>query len=926
MNFIVIDLETTGLNFQRDEIIEIGAVKIIDDKITETFQTFVMPNQTLSPEISELTGITDDMLTNAPGLNQAIAALQNFAGDIQHWIAHNKDFESTFLDPLLQIQPRWLDTIDIAKIADPVSRYFRLSYLTENYAIEHNDAHRALGDALATARLFLLLAEKLRGLSDDIWREFAQIAANVNSPLTDLMFYLQNTRKASPIVFTDASLNGWSSADFQGQPDEPDHFYQLPVDKVNNFFDNLPSDRYEKRPEQVKMAQKVADALNRHQVMLIEAGTGTGKSLAYLLPAVLFAKGSHQQVIISTNTINLQEQLLAKDIPLMQNELNTDFSAMVLKGRSNYLCRRKWQYLQNEADVATLPLFLRITHWLRITATGDLSEMNLWDNENEILQRLNAASETCTNFNCRYSHRHCFVTRIRQAAQTSDIIIVNHSLLLSASTTDDECSSVLPCVSNIIIDEAHQLATVAQRQFSEEFSEPKIDSIISKLWHRSHPYEMLQKIKQMPGSAETAKLLENLIDAYREIAPAAHTLTQLTESFYTTHTYAEQRYLRIANQRNQPEIWQPLEDALSNVYFALRQFNRALGNLLSEINDTDDPYFSADTIAAFQSVKARMGTLLLTAQCIIDGRNNETDEDYVIWLERTWQWSNGERREFLQWWAAPSDIRPILNRNLYAAKDSLIFTSATMTNNNFKHFINELGLDQQELPIADCILHSPFDYRHNSLLLLANDIGDYTQTNPFVTLQQLADAIYSLTSAANGRTLVLFTSYQQLNGVYDLLAHKIQDTDIKLLAHGRSGSRSSIIDAMKKNPRSCILGVNSFWEGVDIKGDSLSLLIIVRLPFAPPDSPILEAKFENIKKNGGNPFRDYSLPQAVIRFKQGFGRLIRSNTDHGVCCVLDQRIWNKKSYGKMFINALPEMPTYCCSTDEMAEQIKDFLA
>ena len=212
------------------------------------------------------------------------------------------------------------------------------------------------------------------------------------------------------------------------------------------------------------------------------------------------------------------------------------------------------------------------------------------------------------------------------------------------------------------------------------------------------------------------------------------------------------------------------------------------------------------------------------------------------------------------------------------------------------------------------------------MLLLANDIDDYTQTSSISILQQLTDAIYKLVTAAGGKTLVLFTSYQQLNGVYDLLQPMLHGSNIRLLAHGRSGSRNAIVDSMKKHPNSCILGVNSFWEGVDIKGDSLSLLIIVRLPFSPPDTPILEAKFENIKRQGGNPFRDYSLPQAIIRFKQGFGRLIRSKTDKGICCVLDQRIWNKKSYGKMFVNALPDLPVRRCSTDQMADIIQEYLA
>ena len=928
MDFLIIDLETTGLNARTDEIIEIGAVKVSDGRITDSFQTFVKPHQQLSDEISELTGITPEMLSEAPGIDHAVKLLQRFAGGMRYWVAHNKSFESAFLDHLLDIQPLWLDSIDLAKIVLPTSRYFRLGYLTDQYNIEHTEVHRALGDAMATARLLLILLTELSNLSDSIWRDMLQIAANVSSPLTDLLLDMQKKRPQHNAICCDESGSGFSSIDFAvpDAEDEPDHFYQLPLKRIEDFFDNLPSATYERRAEQIEMSQMVADAFNRHKVLLAEAGTGTGKSLAYLLPAVLFAKGSNQQIIISTNTINLQEQLLAKDIPLLQQELDEEFSAVVLKGRSNYLCWRKWQYMQREADQTTLPLFLRIAHWLHITKTGDFSEMNLWESENEILQKLNAANETCANFNCRFSHKQCFVTRIRREAQAADIIIVNHSLLLTAGTADDDFTGVLPTVSNIIIDEAHQLESVAQRQLSQEFSEHRINTVIGKLWQRSRPHELLQTIRKLPNTDSIAENLQKLINAYQEVGPAAYTFTRLTDALFAAQTRPDQRYLRITHQRYDQIIWQPVENALSNLYFVLKQLSKALSSLLSEINDTNDAYFSVDMIAAFQSVKKRLAELLITAQRVIDGRDNETDEECVIWLERAWQWSGGERQEHLQWWVAPSDIRPILNRGLYADKDAMILTSATMTNNNFSYFINELGLDRQELAIVSSILPSPFDYRNNSMLLLANDIDDYTQASSISILQQLTDAIYKLVTAAGGKTLVLFTSYQQLNGVYDLLHPMLHGTNIHLLAHGRSGSRNAIVGSMKRHPNSCILGVNSFWEGVDIKGDSLSLLIIVRLPFSPPDTPILEAKFENIRRQGGNPFRDYSLPQAIIRFKQGFGRLIRSKTDRGICCVLDQRIWNKKSYGKLFVNALPDLPVRCCSTDQMADIIHEYLA
>ena len=309
----------------------------------------------------------------------------------------------------------------------------------------------------------------------------------------------------------------------------------------------------------------------------------------------------------------------------------------------------------------------------------------------------------------------------------------------------------------------------------------------------------------------------------------------------------------------------------------------------------------------------------------MDGYDAKTDEEHVIWLEKNTVRENNDNQEYLQWWVAPADIRPLLNRYIFADKCSIIFTSATLSNNDFTYFSRELGLAEQALPIETITLPSPFDYPNKVKLLLTDEIDDYTKTSELIIQQQLADAIARLVLAADGRALVLFTSYQQLNGVYQLLRPLLRDSGIKLMAHGISGGRNFIIETMQNNPRCCTLGVSSFWEGVDIKGENLSLLIIVRLPFAPPNTPLLEAKFERIKEQGGNPFRDYSLPQAVLRFKQGFGRLIRSHQDKGICCVLDQRICNPKGYGVKFLAALPDMPVEKCSIAEMTLEIKNFL-
>lgn len=929
MDFLVIDLETTGLNPATDEIIEIGAVKIEAGSLTSQFQMLVKPRRMPSPEISALTGITPEMLDDAPPLSVALQALLDFAGTTGCWVAHNKDFEASFLAAHLEQQPSWLDSIEIAKITLPQERYFRLSHLLQALQIEHGQLHRALADAEATARLLLLLLQRLQELPEHVWREFMLICAPCASlPLATLLQTLNQQRQPQRLSFPEKGSLWQTPDETADKPErgEPVADFRLPPEQITQFFQGLPNDKsnsFELRPEQIKMSEQVTAAFNEKQVLLAEAGTGTGKSLAYLLPAALWAKGSRQQVIVSTNTINLQEQLMNKDIPLLRQQLGCDFGAVVLKGRSNYICRRKWRAMRQKADAKTLPVYLRLAHWLTLTTNGDFSELNLWGQEYELVQQLNAGSETCVNFNCPFQRKYCFVGQVRRAAQQADLLILNHSLLLTAAQLGDDGSGILPPARYLIVDEAHQLPAVAQRQFSQRFSSQQIQQNLGRHWQHLRPAELLRALRKLPNyGGPLAEKLNKASKAYEDISPCCNVFDKITAAMMPR---IDHRYLRIEQQRWDAELWQPLENALGNLFFAIKQFQQAVAELLHQLNDNDDPYFSVDAVAALQTVHSNAAELLDIAQLILDGKNLQTDEACVIWLERNGG-PNADPNQPPEWWVAPYDIRPMLNRCVYQDKEAIVFTSATMaTAQDFSYFSNELGLSLQELPRRTCLLPSPFDYQQNARLLLANDIDEYNKTSELLVAEQLAKAIARLTLAAGGRTLVLFTAYQQLNAVYNLLNPLLQDSDIQLLGHNISGSRSFLLETMQANPQTCVLGVNSFWEGVDIKGANLSLLIIIRLPFAPPGSPIMEAKFEQIRENGGNPFREYSLPQAIIRFKQGFGRLIRSKEDRGLCCVLDRRIWNQKSYGKRFVAALPQMPTQICSIDQMEKEIKSFL-
>lgn len=932
MDYIVIDLETTGLDADYSKIIEIGAVKIKNNQIIDKFRTFVHIEEDLTFEIKDLTGITDDDLAFAPELDDAINMLIDFSEDISFFIAHNADFEKSFLQKHMPFHIKWLDTIEIAKIVKPLEKYFRLSALLPLYNLENDEAHRALSDAEATAKLFLKMQEDLNNLDCDLWEKFLQLANNADSALSE---FIKITGQNVLSKFPAKTIRGFDTDDsflnYQGNllmnnpkanNKEINWNWYLNENRITDFFDRLTAvndgeNTFEARPQQIEMSKMVADAFNEHYALLIEAGTGTGKSMAYLLPAAIYAKGSGMPVFISTNTINLQEQLIKKDIPLLKQYSDEDFSAVIVKGRSNYICTRKWHNAAKICNADNLPLFLRIAHWSVITTSGDFSELNLYGKEWEYAYGLTSAAETCASYTCPYYKHKCYVNNIRNQAKKADIIIINHSLLLATSVIGEGNNSILPPINNIIIDEAHQLESVAEKQFSGYISQKNLDKALNALWQKDKLTLIINTLKKINETENTVKLLETVNQLIVETKTSSKEFFTISEDLFNNCKQPFDKQLRVCNQRYNESLWQPVENSLSNLILNINSLINNIKQIISEFDSLDDPFFSVDLLGSFKITMSNLIEFRDIAQAIIDNQT-VNGEECVIWLDK--------RNSFEKtgWSICPVDIKNALNQYLYTDKLSVVMTSATLNSTGFDFFIDEIGLNLSDLTIKTHQLSSPFDYSKNCKILLAADISDYTKTSEIQIQEELSDYLYHLIKSANGRSLVLFTSYAQQRAVYNMLKPRLKEDGIKVLAHGISGGRNNIVESQKSNPKSCILGVNSFWEGVDIQGEALSLLIIVRLPFNPPNTPTTEAKFERLEKDGKNPFADYSLPQAIIRFKQGFGRLIRSKEDKGVVCVLDSRIWSK-SYGNKFLSALPQTYTKRLTKQEMVKEIKEFL-
>ena len=666
-------------------------------------------------------------------------------------------------------------------------------------------------------------------------------------------------------------------------------------------------ENFEFRPQQLEMALAVSDCFNQGGILAVEAGTGTGKSLAYLLPAVLFALSNGKRVGVSTYTINLQEQLWHKDIPMLRKWLDKDFKAALLKGRNNYLCRRRWQYYAEQTEAENLPFYLRLAVWLSKTATGDIAELSLVGKDKWLWSAVAAAADNCQGPLCPYFRKGCFVQEARTKAAEADIVILNHSLLLAASGMD---KGVLPALPYLIVDEAHHLSKVAEEQMTVSLSHHSLSALFQRVLGKGKENDLLFSFAQQVRLAVVEEgEIKELQTVLAEVQTALYEGKKSVENFFTFLAAVFRPYVTanayLSSQfRWQPELkeqsfWRETKIAADNFLGCLKQSVAGIEALKKALNRLENTYhLSFNNLGELDFFVISLSAIMIhlgEALAVVD----EGDEQHTAWLDFLPNVYNPVL------YVAPLEFGRELSEKLLSGRDGLILTSATLTiNQDFTYFFEGCGLQELATEITVLQLSSPFYYDDQMLFAICTNLPDPAQVPESGWVAAIAQAILALVQAANGRTLVLFTSHAQLKSVYQNLKEELAKDDIRLLAHGISGNREHILDEFRHTARSCLMGANSFWEGVDVIGESLSLVIIVKLPFWPPTMPTTAARLENMAKAGRDGFREYSLPQAIIRFKQGTGRLIRSTEDSGVVCLLDKRALTKY-YGQYFIQELP---------------------
>ena len=627
---------------------------------------------------------------------------------------------------------------------------------------------------------------------------------------------------------------------------------------------------YEFRPQQLEMAEAVASALSGSEHLVVEAGTGVGKSFAYLLPAINLALDTHEPVVISTNTINLQEQLIYKDIPFLQQVLPQPFTAALAKGRGNYLSRRRLDSLRTYErplfDTMTEVEELdRIVEWVNFTEDGsraDLEPQPMF----EIWNKVASDTDNCLRQRCP-TYDTCFYFNARAQVDEADLIIVNHHLLFAdwALRKANPYAAILPEYRYLILDEAHHLEATATEHTSVEFSNTRVKRFLDSLCNPQGKAGLFIRFQ----STGSIRLVEQARD-------------EANQQFALIMSWLERQGMRdrghgITQTVDQADfVGNVLDDPLSELHVRLKSMKDAA--------TTEDDQQEIDAhLRRCRELRNDLDVML-----------SHTLPDYVYWINT----STRGRFDRVVLHATPINVSEELNTHLFEKLDSIIMTSATLaTNQNFNYFRNRIGLsDSRELLVG-----SPFNYQEQVEIHLPSRLPDPRDRR----FTQAATAqILNYLKLTHGKAFVLFTSYRMMDEVYEGVRPYLEQLGIDVLKQGEGLSRNAMLIEFRENINSVLFGTSSFWEGVDVQGESLSSVIITKLPFEVPTHPVIEARVKQIEERGGNPFMEFSLPEAIIRFKQGFGRLIRTKTDTGIFVALDSRI-KTKFYGKQFLNSLP---------------------
>ncbi|MET4560081.1 ATP-dependent DNA helicase DinG [Lysinibacillus parviboronicapiens] len=915
--YAIVDLETTGHSpANGDRMIQIAIVIMKDWKIERTYTKFIHPGKAIPSFIQDLTQITDEDVKDALPFEAHADYIYELITDCV-FVAHNTDFDLSFLQAEFKRAglPKWhgkkMDTVELAKIVFPMSLSFKLGDLAADLNIELANAHRADDDARATAELFKQCWNELLSLPQLTLEQMHKRSFRLKSNLAQLFFealqikrqHLANHDNVSyyrNFAICDGRKTHTNKLELPSYP-------QTATDKENIMAKAMPN--FEQRPAQFTMMDTIWQALNDKEECVIEASTGIGKTVGYLLPAILYARTHDKKIAISTYTAHLQEQLVEEELPKIERILGTKVNIAVLKGMQHYIDLTRFEQYMAYADESYDDTFtiLQLLVWLTKTETGVLSELNVSGGGQLFLEKIRKMPDE------KPSKGFDFYEQALKNSETADCIVTNHSMVLSDLVRQ---TPIFTQIDGWIIDEAHQFIQSAMQQD---------ETVLS--------YTQWKYVFGQIGTMEDTALFQQFSQAAKKKQRVSmQNLQQLDKQFIRLQRVFDETISR-AVQRMQQQVKGKqigskctlfLEDValakepLLHVSKLLQQWldlateaGQAFDNDIEQL-DNNEIFILSEWHYWIREMKLKIvewEEIFLSPQ-----------EDNSVWLEFDLRSVPGS----LCVYKKPINVTPIIEKVLAPLRRqaSIVWTSGTLTVPGNERFIT------RQLGISDSVqvvqLQAPSAYYAGAKAYIVTDMPDIQHVTQDEYIEAVAHAITRTVRMTEGRCFVLFTAQDMLRKTVELIQDSELLDDYMLFAQGvTGGSRMRILKSFQKFSHAVLFGTNSFWEGVDVPGDALASVIVVRLPFSSPEEPVFKARAKHLVAQGHNSFNELSLPEAIMRFKQGFGRLIRSSQDKGAFIVLDRRI-STKSYGKEFIKALPPIDVKKLQLPELLKELSNW--
>ena len=910
--YVVVDLETTGNSPKKgDKIIQIAAVVIENNQIVDRYMSFVNPLQTIPLFIEQLTGITNEMVEEAPTFDEIVQDIHYLLKD-SFFVAHNVYFDLSFLQEEFikcgyQFSGPVIDTVELSRMTFPTEKSYKLSDLSEVFKMDHENPHRADSDAEATALLFLHILEKISRLPIITLQQLSKLSRSFISDLEEILENIlseklvhldQQTNHEIEIVRTLAIRKRTKdNGEVSSSTITKEELLELFSSKSDKLRTLLPL--FNERTGQINMIKELVEALLSHQHVLIEAATGIGKTMAYLASAIYYSIHEKKPIVISTYTNNLQTQIMEQEIPILKQLLPVSFFATVLKGQRHYLCLQKFEQSLKEQDdnYDFILTKAQILIWLTETINGDLDELNLPSGGKTMWGNLHV---DLSSFLSNPFHDYCFYQQAKANSLKANLIITNHSMLLADLEREQK---ILPMYEEVIIDEAHHFHHVATEQLGIRFHYLDLHSLINQLGF-THSQGLLKSFVNIRNKTKVSSefykidvLLERLQEESHQFFAGLHSYV-IKQKKQSPLNRASYRYLP---DKEDNRTWNSLLELAKRLQFMLKDIvllmeKESLG--IDEAYMMSKPIKEKIVLESFiQSV-----SILYTYKDYFDFLFFDQDNSVVRWIEID---TKGAKNA-VSIYAQPIEVNEYLADQFFSHLQSAILTSATLTTrDSFTYLLDTIGLS--DFYPKQVQIDSPFHYENQVKMFIPSDMPNVND----VPIDEYSDAIAAHISTVaqitEGKLLVLFTSYEMLRKTYVMLKEDVTLEDFIIMGQGTgSGSRSKLTKNFRQFDKAILLGTSSFWEGVDFPRDQLKALMIVRLPFASPEEPKVAATCQHLESQGINSFYHYSLPEAILRFKQGFGRLIRNENDKGILFILDNRILNTK-YGKDFLSSIPKL-------------------